>query len=561
MHELSSTIAGYAQARIACDRLWKFRLPHAGTQSRRTPGQVDVSALPRRTEGPQGKPGVRTLPPERVDDAVVRSRDAVKRIVVFALLLASGSRAGAQGVRVTGVTSVQAVDLRPLVDDSVPVGLTTGTGPYRALSDGRLVRCIEGEPFCRFRRSGTRDLVAPLVQDLRAVAWGFGQGISLHAHLRARGSLGGSDPAWPRAEDEFDAIEAFVEIDRGLARGRLGRQWATSGLGVFNYDGASIELRRGRLRVEALGGRSLVAGLNDPIDGSQLGAIDDLPPDEGAWLLGLSASTPVSTLGVMAATWQRVVREDRAALYSDRIAADATLRMFGVSTDLSLTWDVTGQEVNDASLRLVRNIGPRTSASVEGRRHRPFFEAWTIWGAFSPVPFDELRGVIDWRSRSGEVGVDVRAGRRRYGATDAGLESVPLRRDGWRAGAGSEWAPDERWLVYGDYDIDIGFGASRSDVAVGARWMPDENRWIGLTASGLQHIYEFRVGTGRVTGLRLDAGTRITPDMRVLADAALYAHRMPGESASPDWSQRRLSVRIEWTAGRDPGDSAVRSRP
>jgi hypothetical protein len=485
----------------------------------------------------------------------------MKGAAMVSALLALGTTAAAQGVRVTGVTSLQGVDLRPLVEDSVPVGLATGTGPYRTLSDGRLVRCIEGEPVCRFRRSGARDLVAPVVQDLRAVAWGFGQGLSLHAHVRARGSLGGSDPLWPRADDEFDAIEAFLEIDRGPTRARLGRQWVTSGLGVFNYDGGSIELRRGRYRIEALGCRSLVAGLNDPIDGSQHGSIDDLPPDEGAWLLGLSASGPLSTRGVVVAAWQRVIREDRAALYSDRIAADATVRMFGIATDFSLTWDITGQQINDASVRLARSIQPRTAVSLEARRHRPFFEAWTIWGAFSPVPFDEVRGVVDWRSVSGNLGVDLRAGRRRYGATDAGLESTPIRRVGWRAGIGSEWAPDARWLLYGDYDIDIGFGASRSDVAVGARWMPDEHRWLGVTASGLQHIYEFRVGTGRVAGLRVDAGSRITADLRVVADAALYAHRMAGESASPDWSQRRVSLRVEWTAGRDPGEQAARSKP
>ena len=100
-----------------------------------------------------------------------------------------GSGVQAQGIRISGVTSMQGVDLRPLIDDSVAIGSATGTGPYRVLANGRLVRCIEGEAFCRFRSSGARELVAPVVQDLRAVAWGFGEGISAQAHVRARGSL------------------------------------------------------------------------------------------------------------------------------------------------------------------------------------------------------------------------------------------------------------------------------------------------------------------------------------------------------------------------------------
>lgn len=484
---------------------------------------------------------------------------AVRPFLLVVVGLSSGTGvAFAQGVRVTGVTSVQAVDLRPLVDDSIAVTQAEGTGPYRTGPDGRLVRCIEGEAFCRFRSSGQRELAAPLVQDLQAVAWGFGQGISMQAHVRARSSLSGADARWPRAEDSFDAIEAWLEVDRGPTRTRLGRQWATGGLGVYNYDGASLQWRRGRSRIEAFGGRSLVAGLNDPIAGSELGAVDDLPPDEHGWLIGLSGSTPLWTRGAASTTWQRVIRADRAALYSDRIAADASWRMYGTSADASVAWDISGEQVNEARIRLARALRAGVAGSIEARRHRPFFEAWSIWGAFSPVSFDELRATADWNSASRSLRVDARAARRRYGETDAGLESTPLRRDGWRAGIGSEWLPDERWLVYADYDADVGFGASRSDFVAGTRWMPDESTWIGLSASGLQHIYEFRVGTGRVTGLRADMGTRVASGIRVVADAAWYAHRPPDGGASPDWSQRRVSLRLEWTAGDDPGLTAPR---
>jgi hypothetical protein len=55
---------------------------------------------------------------------------------------------------------------------------------------------------------------------------------------------------------------------------------------------------------------------------------------------------------------------------------------------------------------------------------------------------------------------------------------------------GTEWVPRERWMVYADYDIDIGFGASPTS------WpAPDgclTSRWLGIAASRLQHIYEFR---------------------------------------------------------------------
>ncbi len=469
-----------------------------------------------------------------------------------ALGLAWSPVVGAQGVRITGTSSMQGVDLRPLVEDSVPVGQTTGTGAFRTMADGRLVRCVGDEPYCRFRSSGDRAMATPVVQDLRAVAWGFGQGISLQAHVRARGALGDS-PSWPRSDDAFDAIEAWLEVDRGGVRTRLGRQWATGGLGVHNYDGASVLVRRGRARLEAFGGRSLVVGLNDPVTGAELGAIDDLPPDEDGWLLGLTAGAPLGTRGVASATWQRVIRADRGALYSERVAADASVRLMGASIDGSLAWDLGERQFNDALLRVSRPVARSTSMSLEARRHRPFFDAWTIWGAFSPVAFDELRATVGWRSADARWSVDARGARREYDDTDEGLESMPLESGGWRAGAGAEWIPRDQWLVYADYDIDIGFGASLNDMVAGARWMPDESRYLGIAASGLQHIYEFRVGTGRVTGLRVEGGTRLGTDVRLVADGAFYRHKLTQGAPSPDWSQRRFSLRLEWTVGRDPG--------
>ena len=84
---------------------------------------------------------------------------------------------------------------------------------------------------------------------------------------------------------------------------------------------------------------------------------------------------------------------------------------------------------------------------------------------------------------------------------------------------------------------------------------------VSLVANGLQHIYEFRVGTGRILGLRLEGGTRITPDVRLLADVALYDHHLTDGAAGPDWSQRRLSVRLDWTVGRDPGTAGLPGIP
>jgi hypothetical protein len=151
------------------------------------------------------------------------------------------------------------------------------------------------------------------------------------------------------------------------------------------------------------------------VGGGLLGGIDDLPPDEHGRLWGVSAAFAVPGRGAITATWQRVIREDGAALYSDRAALDGSTRLAGVTLDASLAWDLSEQEVNEARLRASRQLPWGLSASAEARRHRPFFEAWTIWGVFSPVAFDGLAArwngaapTVDWASpcaaRGGSTG-------------------------------------------------------------------------------------------------------------------------------------------------------------
>ncbi len=490
--------------------------------------------------------------------ALARLARSLCRGLAGALLTAAVALpARAQDVRVTGVTSIQTVDLRPLLEDSVPITATQGDGAYRTIAGGVVVRCIEGLDYCRYRRSGTRVTATPIVQDLFATGWGFGEGISFHAHVRGRQNFGG-DLLWPRASDHFDAIEAYVQVDREKLRMRFGRQWAANGLGAYNYDGGSVALQRGPRTFEAFGGISLVTGLDESLTGGALGAIDDIPPDERGYLLGARAATRLGAFGTAAGVYQRVIRADRAGLYSERVALDASGRWRHTSLDAQFVYDFVGNIIDEASLRASRTLPQGIATSVEARRHRPFFESWTIWGAFAPVGFDEIRGTAGWRGMSDRISLDGHAGWRTYQEAYTGLENDPLRNDGWRLGGGVEWTVARPWLAYADYDVDIGFGASNSDATAGLRWTPSERTFLSAGVSSMKNIYEFRVGTGRITGFSLQGGTRVARDARIILDAAFYSHRLTSDAQGTDWSQRRVAARFEWTLGRDPGEGAGR---
>ncbi|MFP5354324.1 MAG: hypothetical protein ACLGIK_04100 [Gemmatimonadota bacterium] len=468
--------------------------------------------------------------------------------------------AAAQGVRISGTTWVQSIDLRPLRQDSVLASLVPGTGGGRRTAEGQLVQCPEATTYCYFATSGERDTTNPLLQDLSIAAWGLGEGISAHAHLRARASVGGESALWPRLDDHFDALEAYVQVDRRAGRARLGRMWATSGLGAYNFDGGALLLRRGAHSIEAFGGRALVQGLNEPYTSAEIGAVDDLPPEDDGYIIGARLRLRPTDLSAISAVYQRVIAADRSSLYSERVALDGMTRLVGLALDGSVTYDVAGGILNEARLRAARRLPFGFDGAIEGRRHRPFFELWTIWGAFSPVGFDEGRAELSWHPATERLQLTAHGGYRTYADDPSGLSYLPLRSDGWRAGLEATWLASEQLAASANYATDIGFGASRTDVSGGVRWTPSERLTLGATVTGFQSIYEFRVGTGRVIGGLVNGAVRLTPDLRVAFDGGLYRHRLTDDAPGTDWSQRRASLRLEWTVGSEPGMSGGRGR-
>lgn len=469
-----------------------------------------------------------------------------------------GSALCAQGARVRGVTSVRLLELRPFVDDSVPLSSTQpGAVDYRVLADGRVVRCVESDAFCRFKRAGDARNAMPLVQDLELTAWGLGRGVSVHADLRVRSAMGSQPALWPRATDAFDALSAYVELDRTRYTLRAGRQYASSGLGLYNFDGATVVVRpTNRVALEAFGGWSLAQGLNESFTSSEIAAVDELPPDRNALLVGAQFRARPTDATSLSAMYQREVRANRSALYSERIALDGSWRLGRADLEGALQQDLATGAVNEGSLRVRLPTVRRIGLSLEARHFRPFFELWTIWGAFSPVGFDEGRAQASWQSPSSAWTVDVHGARRKWNGTEAGLDFAPLRNDGWRVGGNVAWRANAVWHASAGYSADVGFGAARSEGDAALHWQ-HQRVFLGANASAFQSIYEFRLGTGRVIGFGVDGGWQIRPDLRIVGDATLYQQLARNRAPSTDWTQRRMSARFEWTVGSDPGMRAV----
>jgi hypothetical protein len=462
---------------------------------------------------------------------------------------------GAQGLRVSGVTLMQLIELRPLVIDSAPASTFSGTGEIRTTADGVPAVCSPTSNYCQFERSSNRVSIGPVMQDLTFAGWGWVEGLSFRANLRARGEIGkDSTFVFPRYNDHFDVLDAYAQLDRSSWQARLGRQWVMNGLGAYDFDGGDVLVRRDPYALEGWAGRALVEGLQEPYTTSQLAAVDNLPPQQNGYIFGARARFRPDPLSAAALTYQRVLIADRSGLYSERAAFDASTRRFGPAVDLDLTYDFAAGDWNEARLRVgTPNVGVY-NGWIEARHSRPFFELWTIWGAFSPVGFDEARANFDWRPSSAPIDVTLFGGYQQYAPTNTGIS---LRTNGWRAGGDLTWLGSRSIVASASYAVDIGGGAAGTDIRANVRCIPSSTLSIGTEGLLTQNIYEFRIGTGWVYGFVGDVSYFARQDVRVVADAGLYQHLLTNGAPGPNWSQRRASIRFEFMVGRDPGMSSA----
>jgi hypothetical protein len=449
-------------------------------------------------------------------------------LLVLVLTLAAHDGVNAQGVRMNGSSTVRYIEVRPLQLATDPATTT--------------------EPLA----------LVPFTQDVHLNAWGLGQGVRLYAHVRGRASLSGPADLWPQADDAFDALSAFLEVDRSYARVRIGRQWSSSHLGFYNFDGAALLARPWSwLSAELYGGWALAPGLNESVTGSALAAVEELTPGRRSNLIGVQVGARRGALQLNG-EYQREIRTDRAGLYGERAAADAGLDLQGWRLGSALEADLAGRRVNEAYVRLQppRLLGFQPLLQL--RTHRPYFPLWTIWGAFSPVGFDEVSTDLGWSGRDNKLTFDLRGAYRTYHDDDAVQELFgDVRTNGWRAGLGASWQATQALSAFSHYQADIGFGAARSEGGAGVRFEIKENSHLAASLIAFQTAHELQVREGTVVGAATSASVRLRPDVQLSWDVAAYRHLRARGIQAIDWNQLRASAQLDWSIGSDPGMRAA----
>jgi hypothetical protein len=485
----------------------------------------------------------------------------------IALLGLLWADADAQGYRLRLDSRAQRVGYRGVTADSIPVGevVTGPTGGPRT-PDGFAVRCPPGSDHCFFFRPGPQLQGGPMVTTADLTLWGIGvRGLS----ARVNGRLGfdlGADDVWPATDPAVQLVEAYAEYAHRWFTLRGGRQLLVNRLGIVGFDGGRGTTRIGRtgIDVDGYAGFGLARATALPPTSPALDPLDEFQPRSRQILAGAAVGYR-GRVGDVRVDYQREVDRDTRNFVSERAAL--SLNFYPIerwSVAAAVDYDLANTWFGNADA-LVRYTAPWITVTGGLRQHRPHFDLWTIWGAFSPVPYHAVNASVHVRPVRA---LELRGRWERYAFSNTQTQTplVDVDDDGWRLGVGVAYSPAPAWRFDAGYREEYGPGASSNGFDGSVAWLPMPTLSLTGYGSTLERPLEFRFDEASVDVVGLDAEWSPGSRLRLAVGGARYWEtRDRPDAAAFDWNQTRLHARVtllfhsEADAFRLP--PALRTRP
>ena len=466
---------------------------------------------------------------------------------------------GAQGYRLRLDTRVQGVSYRGVALDSILASDTVaGPGGGPVSPDGFAVRCVGADPYCSYFRPGAVRRGGPLTTLADLSLWGLGiAGLSVHATARAGTDLGQTD-VWPGAQPALQLLEGYAQYARSHWTMRFGRQAAGSRLGMTAFDGARLTLRDAARGLEAGGylGWGLARGAALPVTSPALNPLDDFQPRQRQIVAGLGAGWTSAPLDVRL-DYLREVDPRSDYFVSERVGIEAVGRPLArVSVAAGATYDMAAGWWGAAEASL-GYADPRVHAMLGVRRYRPHFELWTIWGAFSPVPYHAVHGRVAVQVHK-QLQLRARGERYAFEEADVVTPLVDVESRGWRWELGGTLVAHPSWALDLGYHAEFGPGAASGGFGASVTYAPGTTLRVMAHAASLDRPLEFRFSDADLTVYGIDAEVAPSPRLRLALGATGYAEeRARPDPAAFEWDQVRLTARVAVEFGRGADERAL----
>lgn len=490
---------------------------------------------------------------------IVTARAGVLGALAFAVL---ARPAPGQGYLLRLDSRFQAAAYRGVSIDSIPASaVVMGPTGGPTTPDGYAVSC-NANGYCTFYRAGPIVHAAPVTTMADLTVWGLGiSGFSLHAQGRVAGDLSSGDN-WPGTDSHVELFEGYAQYAAERLTVQIGRQTVTSRFGLSGFDGGALTLRdrkRG-LDVTGYGGWGLARGIALPVTSPALNPLDDFQPRRRQLVAGASAGW-TSARADLRVEYQREVDPEVDYFVSERAGGNVVLRPApgwslagGAEYDLAAGWWGSAE----AALRFAP-VGGRAAASLAVRRYRPHFDLWTIWGAFSPVPYRAIDAAVAFTPIA-RLRLRASGERYSYDATGAATPLVPDETSGWRFSWGATYTPAPQWTFDGGYHAEFGPGAASRGFDGAVTFTPGDFLALSIQGSTLDRPLEFRFDPAAQHTYGLQGEYRVSPRLRMQLAASRYVEdRQRPDASAFSWDQLRVSGRIVLLFG--GGDAGLGNLP
>lgn len=468
---------------------------------------------------------------------------------ICALVMVSDG-AFAQSYRARIDARGQSVWFRGLTSDSILASeVVAGVNGGFETPDGRAVRCGAGD-YCYFFRPGPGVRAIPVATAASLTMWGFGvQGLAFRASGRVLTDLASGD-AWPGTEPAAQLIEGLFEYQRSAIVARVGRQLLASRLEAIGFDGGWLKYRWNRASLELTGyggwglGEAAVVAPQSPV----LNPLDEFRPRDRQIVAGAEAAWLYRDIDLRA-EYRREIDPRDDYFVSERAALSMAANARPIRLNAGLDYNIAEGRLGNADITATY-LRSRYSLSAGARRYRPYFSLWTLWGAFSPVPYNAMN--ISAQVRPAKwLSVNGRGETYKYQDAEVSTALVPHLEDGgWRARLGATWTMSSRWVFDGTYGVERGPGASARSVEASVSFNPSETVALDAYAGSLSRPLELRYYDATSQWIGARGQWQRSDQLRLWSDIAVVGDdRERPDINAPSLSQVRARAGVSVTFG------------
>ena len=486
-------------------------------------------------------------------------------LLMACILAASAARTAAQSYRVRIDASAQSVSFRGLARDSISSALVVAGADGSLLTpDGYAVRCIGGGR-CLFLKPGAMLHGLPLTTSASVVLWGLGvEGLSFHASGRLVADAG-RDRVMPGMVPAGQFLEGYLELRRSVLLLRAGRQLVSSRLEPIGFDGGQLRVRweKASLDVTGYGGWGLGQAAALPASSPALNPLDEWRPRDRQLVAGAEAAWAHEGVDARAEYRREIDPQDN-YFVSERAALSVSAHVARLRMVAGVDYNIAEARAGSVDVELTYGR-PRFSVSAGARRYQPYFSLWTLWGAFSPVPYDAANASAEIRLARW-LTLRARGEGYRYSDADVSTGLVPQLRDrGWRASTGLTATLTSKWTMDGTWSLENGPGAAGRFVDGSVTFTPDSNYTFDFYGGTMARPLELRFYDANSRWIGGRASRQVGAQHRVWTDIAFLSdERDRPDAGASNLAQVRvrggMSVTFGSRADRTPLPPARRLR-